>query len=140
MPATAPDPGPDGRLNTADDGKPITVYSLTNPGNAFLQLSNPAGAFRRYDAFQLIGRKRFTHNWQAQLSYTRSKARGSVNNLINENAAGGADTGITGEFVNPNKAINNTGPNTLDFPNQVNLNGTYRVPYLGGVNVSAVYK
>ena len=45
-----------------------------------------------------------------------------------------------GVYVNPNRAINSTGLNTLDFPHQVNLNGTYRVKALGGLNASAVYK
>ena len=63
-----------------------------------------------------------------------------MNNLINENTGTGADTGMTGAFVNPNRAINNAGLNTFDFPNQVNLNGTYRVPYLWGVNLSAIYR
>ena len=40
----APDPGPDGVLNTADDGPRFMVYTLTNPGNAFLALTNPAAA------------------------------------------------------------------------------------------------
>ena len=139
-PATAPDPGPDGVLNNADDGPRFTVYTLTNPGNAFLTLTNPPVAFRRYNGFQLTARKRDSHNWQAQLSWTYSKSAGSVNNLINENTGTGADTGMTGAFVNPNKGINNTGLNTFDFPNQVNLNGTYRVSYFGGATVSAIYR
>jgi hypothetical protein len=141
-PATAPDPGPDGKLGTADDGGTITVYSLTNPGNAFLMLTNPSGAFRHYDAFQLIGRKRFSHNWQAQLSWTHSKTYGSVNNVINENTGTGADTGMSGEFANPNKAINATGPSAIGFPNQVNLNGTYQLPslrFVGGARISGVF-
>lgn len=140
VPATAPDPGPDGRLNTADDGAPIPVFSLTNPGSAFLQLTHPTGAFRRYNAFQVIAKKRYSRNWQAQLSWTYSKTEGNVNNLINENTGTGADTGTTGVFVNPNKAINNTGASSLGFPNLVNLNGTYRLPWFGGVNISGVFK
>jgi len=139
VPATAPDPGPDGRLGTADDGARITVYSLTNPGNAFLVLTNPPGAFRRYNAFQLVATKRYSHDWQAQLSWTRSDTYGSVNNLINENTASGADTGMSGEFVDPNKAINATGPSSLGFPNLINLNGTYHFRALGGFDVSGVY-
>lgn len=132
------DPGPDGRAATADDGAMITAYRLTNAGQSRLQLTNP-GAYRKYDAFQLIGQKRFSDNWQVLASYTYSKARGNVNNDILEEYAGGLDTGRTGAFVNPNNAINKTGPNGLDFPHLFSARGSYRLPWLGGFNSSAIY-
>ena len=137
------DPGPDGKSGTADDGQALTVYNLTNPGKEFKLFTNPANAFRNYDAFQLIGAKRYSSNWQASLSYTWSRATGTVNNIGGSNAGGTTNfqsVGQTGAFTDPNHFINADGPSTFDYTNQVKLDGTYRVPALGGFNISAVYR
>jgi hypothetical protein len=136
------DPGPDGKLGTADDGSSITVYNKTNPGHEFLLFSNPNKAFRDYDAFQLIGTKRYSKNWQAQLSYTWSHAHGTVDNRGGTNSGGGGNQGLgqTGGFVNPNHSINIDGDSRFDYTHQVKLDGTYRVPLFGGFNISAVYR
>ncbi|MCU1382956.1 MAG: Outer rane receptor for ferrienterochelin and colicin [Acidobacteria bacterium] len=143
-PVQKADPGIDGRSGTADDGPLMTVYNLTNPGKEFKLFTNPANAFRDYKAFQLIGTKRYSKNWQASLSYTWSRTDGTVNNISGTNAAGTTTNfqspGITGEFTDPNHFINADGPSTFDYTNQVKLDGTYRVPAFGGFNVSAVYR
>src|SRR4029079_1617741 len=103
-PVQKPDPGPDGTLNTADDGRALTVYNKTNSGHEFLLFTNPTNAFRDYDAFQLIGTKRYANNWQASVSYTWSRSTGTVNNIGGTNAAGTASTfqnlGQTGAYAN----------------------------------------
>ena len=136
------DPGPDGLLSTADDGQTITVYNKTNPGHEFLQFTNPANAFRDYKAFQLIGQKRYSKNWQASLSYTWSQTNGTVSNNGFTNAGGGSTQGLgqTGAFADPNHFINADGPAVFDYTNQVKLDGTYRLPMLGGVKISGVYR
>jgi TonB dependent receptor/Carboxypeptidase regulatory-like domain len=138
------DPGPDGKSATADDGQALTVYSLTNPGKEFKLFTNPANAFRNYEAFQLIGTKRYSSNWQASLSYTWSKTDGTVNNIGGSNAAGTTTNfqapGPNGLFTDPNHFINADGPSTFDYTNQLKLDGTYRVPVFGGFNVSGVYR
>jgi hypothetical protein len=143
-PVQRQDPGPDGRLGTSDDGALLTVYNKTNPGHEFLLFTNPDGAFRDYDAFQLIGTKRYSNNWQASVSYTWSRSTGTVNNIGGTNAAGTASTfqnlGQTGAYANPNHTINLDGPSTFDYPDQVKLDGTYRVPLFGGFNISGVYR
>ena len=143
-PVQRQDPGPDGRLGTGDDGVLLTVYNKTNPGHEFLLFTNPANAFRDYDAFQVIGTKRYSGNWQASLSYTWSKATGTVNNIGGTNAAGGAtyfqSLGQSGAFSDLNHGINVDGPSTFDYTHQVKLDGTYRVPLFGGFNISGVYR
>jgi hypothetical protein len=52
---------------------------------------------------------------------------------------GVTDTSQTGAFANPNRAINNTGLATLDYPNQLRVDGSYRIPFGGGFIVSGVY-
>lgn len=144
VPVQRPDPGPDGRVGTSDDGGSLTVYNKTNPGHEFLLFTNPDNATRDYKAFQLIATKRYSSNWQASLSYTWSKADGTVNNIGGTNAAGTAtyfqSLGQNGAFANPNHQINVDGPSTFDYTNQVKLDGTYRVPLFGGFNISSVYR
>jgi len=142
-PVQKQDPGPDGRLATADDGAFFTVFNKTNPGKEFLLFTNPANAFRNYSAFQLIGTKRYSRNWQASLSYTWSRSKGTVNNIGSTNAGGSSNfqsPGQTGEFADPNHFINADGPSTFDYTHQVKLDGTYRVPLFGGFNISGVYR
>ena len=139
QPVQRQDPGPDGVLGTADDGAMLTVYDRANAGNEFYQLTNPAGAYRNYNAFQIIGTKRYSHDWQLRASYTRSKTQGNVNNTFGNNAAGG-DLGKSGVFSDPNAAINAVGPVAFDYTNEFKLDGTYHVPIWGGFNVSLVYQ
>jgi outer membrane receptor protein involved in Fe transport len=136
------DPGPDNRLNTADDGGPVTVYNLTNPGHEFKLFTNPPNAYRDYNGFQLIGAKRFSHNWQANVSYTWSHATGTVDNRGGTNAGAGGTQGLgqTGGFTDPNHTINISGDMRFDPTNALKLEGTYRVPALGGFNLSGVYR
>jgi hypothetical protein len=136
------DPGPDGKSGTADDGQSLTVFNLTNPGKEFKLFTNPANAFRDYRAFQLIGAKRYSSNWQASLSYTWSHTDGTISNNTGTNSGGGSTQGLgqTGQFTDPNHAINANGDAVFDYTNQVKLDGTYRVPAFGGFNVSAVYR
>jgi hypothetical protein len=136
------DPGVDGRVGTADDGPLITVFNKTNPGHEFLLFTNPDNAFRDYNGFQLIGTKRYSNNWQAQVSYTWSHAHGTVDNRGGTNAGAGGNQGLgqTGGFANPNHAINIDGDVRFDPTHAVKLDGTYRVPVFGGFNVSAVYR
>lgn len=139
QPVERRDPGPDGRLGTADDGALITVFNLTNPGKSFNVYTNPENAFNRYDAVQVVGRKRSSRNWQMQASYTWSKNRGTVGNRWHVNAAR-FDLGRPGRFVNPNSFINAYGRAPFDPTHEVKLMGTYRVPAWGGFNASAVYR
>lgn len=133
------DPGPDGRLGTPDDGALLDVFNLTNPGNRFDYYTNPTSAFNRYDAFQVVGRKRYSDNWQLQASYTWSNNRGTVGNRWHVNAAR-FDLGNPGRFVNPNTFINAFGQASFDPTHEAKVLGTYRLPQLGGVIVSGVYR
>jgi hypothetical protein len=138
-PVQRPDPGPDGLVNTADDGPPLDVFTQTNPGAAFNVYTNPQGAFNRYDAVQVTARKRYADAWQLQSSYTWSRNRGTVGNRLHVNA-GNFDLGSPGRFVNPNLAINAYGRAHFDPTHEVKLLGSYRLPWLGGTMVSGVYQ
>ena len=138
-PTQRPDPGPDGALGTADDGGMLDVFALTNPGNAFNVYANPDEAFNKFDAVQLVARKRYSRNWQLQGSYTWSKNRGTVGNRWHVNAAR-YNLGRPGNFVNPNSFINAYGRATFDPTHEVKALGSYRLPWWGGMMVSSVYR
>lgn len=77
---TTPDPGPDGRIGTADDGGQLTGYIpyWWPDGPRDLVIANPDGAMRRYDAVQVLARKRASDVWEAQASYTLARTRGTI--------------------------------------------------------------
>lgn len=133
------DTGPDGIAGTSDDGGQLTVYQKTNTGHEKYLYTNPPGAFRRYAAVQVVGRKRYSHGWQMQASYTWSRTVGTVTNFWHSNAAR-YDLGNPGTFVNPNAQINDYGHAPFDFTHEVKLFGSYSVPLWGGFMVSGVYR
>jgi len=133
------DPGPDGRLATADDGELLQVFALTNPGSRRLAYANPDQASNRYAAAQFVARRPFSGFWQMQASYTWSRNEGTVGNRWHVNAAR-FDLGSPGRFVNPNSFINAYGRATFDPTHEAKVLGTVRLPWLGGANVSGVYR
>jgi hypothetical protein len=134
------DPGPDGFLNTVDDGGQLTVFSLLNPGQSFYVMTNPADAWRHYNGLQLVATRRYSNNWEASMSYVLSRAFGTANNKQGDEAALGTETGQGGVFSDPNRAINSVGRPTTDFTHQLKVAGTYRMPVAGGIQVSPVYR
>ena len=139
-PAQKQDPGPDNVLGTADDGQMIDVYNLLNPGKSQLLFTNPSDATRWYSSFMLIAKKRFSHNWQMLASYTFSHAEGQVGNTGGNTTGTGTEVGQAGQWANPNVKINAYGPGVYDAPHQLVLNGTYRIKYWGGANISTTYR
>ena len=117
----------------------LDVFNLTNPGNMHVVYANPEDAFNKYDAVQIVGRKRFSRSWQMQGSYTWSENRGTVGNRWHVNAAR-YDLGNPGSFVNPNGLINAYGHAPFDFTHEVKVLGSYRVPLWGGLMLSGVYR
>jgi hypothetical protein len=134
-PVSVVDPGPDGIFGTSDDGGPLTVYSKKAPGEQVL--TNPEGATRHYNGLQFIARKRYDKRWEMQASYTWSRTYGNVSNQFQTNIG---HLGLQGDYGDPNRQINANGPAPLDFANSVKLLGTYTLPWLGGLNLSGVYR
>lgn len=140
-PVQRQDPGPDGRAGTLDDGAFMTVFDKTNPGNEFFLFTNPNGAYRRHSALSIVGRKRYSQNWQLLASYTLARTNGNINNRAGSNAGLiVTDTGQRGAFANPNQAINGDGPTAFDYRHEVKLAGGYHLPFWGGLRVSAVQR
>ena len=102
-------------------------------------LTNPAGAFRHYDAVQVTGRKRYSRRWQMQASYTWSRTAGPVGNESHTNVAF-FDLSPGGVFTGAQKSISEANRRSrFDPTHEVKILGTYRMPLWGGVGVSGVY-
>lgn len=121
------DPGGDNVLGTADDGDPITVFSLTNPGQAFFLKTNPEDAWRDYHGLTFAADKRLADNWQVLASYTWSRTRGTVGNEGGSQVGEGESGRRSGYFANPNAAVN-VGLPRYDFPHEIKVQGLGRFP------------
>jgi hypothetical protein len=134
------DPGPDGRLGTADDGGILTdfvPYWWPN-GERDLIIGQPEGARRSYDALQLIGRVRRAHRYEAHVSWTWSRTAGSVPGLEGTNATLGAlsPLGFGGAPPLAGRAFNRS---PFDY-SELKTFGWARPPRLPGTMLAAVYR
>lgn len=81
-------------------------------------------ATRFYRALELSMQKRFSHNWQAQASYTLSETYGNYPGLFNQNN-GQLDPNITSQFDLPNLLVNRYGDLNADRRNVIKIAGSY---------------
>ncbi len=141
---TAQDPGPDGRLGTSDDGGMVTSFVpyWWPSGERDLVIANPEGANRRYDALQLIARKRQADNWEAQASYTWARTSGTIPGQEFTSATywslaplgfGGSPGGTTSLRSTPS-------PRSMFDYSELKLLGWVRVPGLGGTVLGGVFR
>ena len=123
IPTTVPDPGPDGRAGTADDGRPIPAFNLAP---AFVGLptqslvTNVPGE-SQFDTFEIAMNKRMSQRWSAAASYSFTWANTARTPL------------------NPNSCINANADcqdETTDY--SFKLNGSFDLP--AGVRLSPVYR
>jgi hypothetical protein len=107
------------------DGRPLTVQALLNsPAERVFLRTNGPGFFTDYDGLVLGLQKRWSHRWQANVSYTRSRTEGL------------ALTGNNGR--DPNDFTNATGRTATDWPHMLKFQGAYEVPRVA-VMVAAAY-
>jgi hypothetical protein len=100
-------------------------------------LTNPANAWRHYNAAQLIARKRESHNWQMQASYTWSQSTSTIDNIDHTNLAQGTLSPLAGVGGNLNVANQGPGEPTFGF-NEAKLLASWRAPWAGGFLTSVV--
>jgi hypothetical protein len=140
VPFQGPDPGPDGRLGTADDGGTLTAYMpyWWPRGDRDLVLANPPGAFRSHDAVQLVARKRQADDWEAQASYTWSRSHGTIQGSQHSTATQG-DLSFWG-YGGSRGARERPAARTVFDYSELKLLGWFRSSHLGGAVVGAVYR
>ena len=118
------DPGPDGTINTADDGPMVAVYDFDPAyrGASFernMYVNRESDRQENFDNFEVMLTKRHTGKWFANTAY-----------LVTKN-----HRYLVGTVQSPNDLLN-----TLDTTWEKNyrLAGGYNLPY--GVNVSTLYQ
>jgi hypothetical protein len=85
-----------------------------------------------YDALLVAFNKRFSHNYQARVSYTFSYSRG------NTTGAGVAGSGF--QVLDDMHLELNEGPTSFDTPHNLVVSGQALVPKTGGLNLSWVVR
>ena len=84
-----------------------------------------------YNAIMLQMKKRFSHNYSAQVSYTYGRSRG--------NTTGATNAPGSGFQVGQDMHLDlNEGPTNFDIPHNFTISGTALIPRTGGLNVSWV--
>jgi len=138
IPVTNPDPGPDGRLGTADDGGMVTYweYSTALRGSQFEEFTPVVWpgekANQNFKTIELATIKRLSNRWQMVASYSATKknwpigaaglARGTGFGTSSPTfSAAGDNAG----YLTPNAEIN-TSDTTWDWDAKVS--GTYVFP------------
>jgi hypothetical protein len=134
IPITNKDPGPDGRLGTADDtGQSFTYYeypaSLGAASFAKTMFTNSDAADSRFKSFEVAFTKRPSRGWQITGSYSTTWLDIPIQ-------CGAAGTGLgsgnpliwypTRCASNPNQAFN-TANNTREW--QAKMSGAYTLPW-----------
>jgi Carboxypeptidase regulatory-like domain len=124
IPITNPDPGPDGRVGTADDpGRTITYYDYpANLAGAAYQTPtfvNDSNADASYKSMEFAASKRLSQRWQALISYSATKNHVPfIPDIINAK-------GLSATSLNPNAEIF-AADNTWEWMTRVS--GSYLFP------------
>jgi hypothetical protein len=124
---------------TLENGQKLNVLPLLNDTSERLfLLTNPSSYFMRYNGVLLTLKKRWSHQWQALLSYTGSKTEGLQGANGRDPSFGQSSRGGGSRFGrDPNDLINATGRLLNDRPHMFTLQASYEEPRTGimfGVN------
>ena len=126
VPVTIADPGPDGRVGTADDGPGIQGLNLdaAHLGQAPHNVTqNVTNSDDDYYTWEVTGNKRFTNRWSlfATLSWTRS--------YDNANTYFGQRVRANNLVLTPNDKINTAGGRYRFSTYTMKFHGTYKAPF-----------
>lgn len=118
VPVQAQDPGPDGRVGTADDGGFVTLYDLSPDylNRAAVNLTTNLPLNQDHFTWEITGTRRQTGRWSMMASYAYTRSHLSA-------LSGG--TGFT-----PNSLVNtNDGDRLLQTSWQAKLNSSLDLPW-----------
>jgi hypothetical protein len=117
VPVAVPDPGPDGRPGSADDGRTLTAFDLTAAASSVAPVNlttNLPKSNSEYFTWDITATKRPSARWSLLASFTETWSR---------QAALG-----TGNDFTPNALINATGTRDLFTTWQAKLHATLLLP------------
>lgn len=126
VPVSVPDPGPDGRVGTADDGAPIAATDLAPQFRGLTPVNRTINVERGdsdYHTFEITGTKRMSNRWSLLASYGFTKSF--------DQAATIQGNAIRGNVLvqNPNDEINTEDGRFVYTRQTVKLNGTWNSPW-----------
>jgi hypothetical protein len=129
VPVSVPDPGPDGRVGTTDDGSPIAALDLApqyrglTPINMTTNTPNGDGDFH---TFEITGTKRMSNRWALLASYGYTKSFDNNNMVYLGNT-------VRQNFLpaTPNDMINTTDGRHEYSRQNAKLSGTWSSPWFG---------
>lgn len=127
VPITIPDPGPDNRVGTADDGASISGFNLAQEfvGRTSNVQRNNLDANGDFYTWEITGTKRFSHRWSLLASYTHSWIKDHASAYF------GNTVRQYGLRVTPNDEINTNGGRHEFTTWQAKLHGTWETPWWG---------
>jgi hypothetical protein len=107
IPVVSVDPGPDGKVGTADDpGRTITWYtypsSMATAAFQVPELINDSAANATYKSIDVTANKRLSHGWQALASFTATKKNIPYVTELTGSGGNGNQRGFFGTNDNPN--------------------------------------
>ena len=129
VPVAVPDPGPDGRVGTNDDGTPLAAFDLATEFRGRTPVNtttNVPGGDADYHTFEITGTKRMSNRWSmlASWGYTKSYDNGNSAYLGNSVRANSLP-------ANPNDEINTDEGRHVYSRHNAKLSGTLETPWWG---------
>jgi hypothetical protein len=122
VPVTVRDPGPDGALNTSDDGAAFTAFNLDPAALArgiLNQTTSLDDIYSNYATWELTATKRMSNRWSLVATFAKTWARDSV----------WIASAVNGNFT-PNDTINVGDQDREKYSNwQGKLLGTLELPF-----------
>jgi hypothetical protein len=128
VPVTVRDPGPDGALNTADDGTPLQAMDLAPEFRGLTPVNrtvNPARGGSDYHTFEITGTKRMSSSWSLLASYGWTKSFDQAATIQGNAIRGNA------LVMNPNDEINTEEGRFVYTRSNAKLSGTWETPFWG---------
>jgi hypothetical protein len=136
VPVSVPDPGPDGRAGTADDGAPIAAFDLAPQFRGLTPINRTINVDRGdsdYHTLEITGTKRMSNRWSLLASYGWTKSFDQAATIQGNAVRGNA------LVVSPNDEINTEDGRFVYTRQTVKLSGTWNSP-LWGISFSPMLR
>jgi hypothetical protein len=126
VPVSVPDPGPDGRIGTTDDGAALSAMDLATNFRGLTPINQTINVDRGdsdFHTFEITGTKRMSNRWSLLASYGWTKSFDQAATIQGNAIRGNA------LVVNPNDEINTEAGRFVYTRQSVKLNGTWNSPF-----------
>lgn len=115
------------------DGNEVTFWNRTQYLTPEYYIVNPPNHKRDYEGLEFTLRKRFSHGWQVNFSYTYANSEGLIGNTFYETFGWSTDF-----YKDPNAHVNAEGIMPHNRKHQVKIQAAVKGPW--GINVSGNFQ